>query len=303
MGLNDIRQTGVPPVLLSWYLETADGVGGAIAKLQMYSSLGWNSTVVVCYVGITVDLSVNESFNSQCIDQVSLGISYCCRWVCRGQFRQMPLAVLQHVTLFLSRCHLTSAVMTEPLESSLWFKSAVRCWLKGKGPPFFLPGERARVSSHHILPLLLSRLPAFNSSSCFRANLLSCDTRYTELCPGDVIFHQAHLLLTRVVLLHCSPESGLRSLQTGPARDSWFPPARGNGVSAWGILWDVSASQADFTTVFLRGCTGSTSSLSPWRNGRGSVICPQRQHLFYSHPLEMSEKRPGENTLAQLTDR
>lgn len=78
-----------------------------------------------CYMGIMVDLSANESFNSQCIVQISFGISYCCRWVFRGQFRQMPLAVRKDVTLSLSHCHLTSAVMTELLESSLWFKSAV----------------------------------------------------------------------------------------------------------------------------------------------------------------------------------
>lgn len=133
------------------YLGTADGVGGTISKLWTYCTLGWNSFLVVCYMGIMVDLSANESFNSQCIDQISFGTSYCCCWVCLGQFRQMPLAVFQDVTLSLSYCHLTSAVMMELLESSLWFKSAVWCWQKGKGPPFFLPGEQAHVSSYHIL--------------------------------------------------------------------------------------------------------------------------------------------------------
>lgn len=51
-----------------------------------------------------------------------------------------------------------------------------------------------------FLFLLLSCLPAFNSLSYFRANLFSCDTRYTELCPCDVTFHQLHLLLGHVIL-------------------------------------------------------------------------------------------------------
>lgn len=43
-----------------------------------------------------------------------------------------------------------------------------------------------------LLPL---HLPAFNSLSYFWANLFSCDSRYTELCPCDVTFHQPHLQL------------------------------------------------------------------------------------------------------------
>lgn len=63
-----------------------------------------------------------------------------------------------------------------------------------------LPPWRAGSCFFLSHSFLLSRLPAFNSPSCFRANLLSRDTRYNDLCPGDVIFHQAHLLLTRVIL-------------------------------------------------------------------------------------------------------
>lgn len=103
---------------------------------------------------------------------------------------------------------------------------------------------RAALLVTSFLFLLLSHLPAFNSLSYFRANLFSCYTRYTELCPCDVTFHQPHLLLGHVILLQNMVFSPAWS---GPAVNSWFPPVSWNGISAWRILCIMNEFCHNFT--------------------------------------------------------
>lgn len=71
--------------------------------------------------------------------------------------------------------------------------SVVWCCVKGRSW-VFVPGKWIDGPSHPLLSPLLSHLPASGSLSYFRVSLSPCDTRYTELCPGDVFFtsHSFH---------------------------------------------------------------------------------------------------------------
>ena len=160
---------------------------------------------------------------------------------------------------------------------------------------------RAALLVMSFLFLLLSHLPAFNSLSYFRANLFSCDTRYTELCPCDVTFHQMHLLLGHVILLQ---NTVFGPAWTGPSVSSWFPPISRNGISTWRILCVMNGFHEQASPQFyLESTWGALHLCHPGGTVGKPWVAPRVSACSCSHPLEMSEKCPGENVLAQLTDR
>lgn len=161
----------------------------------------------------------------------------------------------------------------------------------GVGPGFLVPGKWAGGPSHPILSPLLSHLPAFGSLSYLRASLSLCDTRYAELCPGDVFSPATHFILLQNVLF-------------GPAQTA---PALGAGSHQ--PVKALSVQEESTGTLLCHGMVSppffslcmENSSCS--RNYREPRVATQSQHSIYSRPLEMHEKCPWEEVLAQLTDR
>lgn len=205
---------------------------------------------------------------------MSLGISFCCSWVCWGQFRQFRAASGCAPGFdFLFPLTLTSVMMTELLEGSLWFQCSL---ILDEG---WLPNSSLVEKDFHE-----SHITPFSSFCCqLLAHGAVSEPASSPVAPGTPTSVPVTWLSTRHYLimsffcriwfldLHELVQQE-QMILTSPHK--WHKHMEDH---EW-VLW------TRFVTILLRVHMRSNSSLAPWRDSEETMSYPQSHQLFFFPP-------------------